>query len=71
MEYNMMLLKTSFDKFMLQCIYIYLYCARKKKCYDRKKPAKKKEKENFLGRLLIADLKSNILKSARRDISAC
>jgi hypothetical protein len=45
MEYNMMLLKTSFDKFMLQCIYIYLYCARKKNATIEKSLQKKKKKK--------------------------
>jgi hypothetical protein len=61
MKYNMMLLNISFDELMLQ----YIYCAGKKRCYYRKKFAGKK---HFLGRLLIADLKSNILKSVRRAL---
>jgi hypothetical protein len=63
MKYNMMLLNISFDELMLQCVCVCIV--------QEKNGAKSAGKKNFLGRLLIADLKSNILKSARRVTSTC
>jgi hypothetical protein len=63
----MILMNIFFDKLMLQ----YIYCDGKKRSYYRKKLAEKKKTKNFLSRLLIADLKNNILMSTRRATSAC
>ena len=54
----MMLLNISFDELMLH----YIYCAGKKGDIIEKNLQKK----NFLGRLLIVDLKSNFL--SRLDV---
>ena len=58
MEYNMMLLNISFDELMLQCVCVCIV--------QEKNGAKSAGKKNFLGRLLIADLKTTFL--SRLDV---